>query len=129
MCFRWAIALLATWPLAAHHDQAVLFDTSKPTTLKGVVTKVEWHNPHAFLHMDVKGVSWLVQIASPSTLKHEGVTRDSFLSGETAVEVYLAKDGAKLADGREGGTLTLASGKKVKLPIWSAAGKSIVLKK
>jgi|HubBroStandDraft_6_1064221.scaffolds.fasta_scaffold75117_3 hypothetical protein len=133
MAFRWtlSIALLAAWPLAAHHKQAAHFDTTKPVTLKGVVTQIEWINPHAFLHIDVKDahgsvVPWLVEIASPNSLKRQGVTKDSFNPGETAVEVWPAKDGSRFADGREGGTLTLPSGQKVTLPFWSASGAAIV---
>jgi hypothetical protein len=133
MPFRWtlSIALVAAWPLTAHHNQAAHFDTTKPVTLKGVVTQVEWINPHAFLHMDVKDVHgnvvpWLVEIAPPNSLRRQSVTKDSFKSGETTVEVWLAKDGSSFADGREGGTLTLPSGQKVTLPFWSASGRAIV---
>ena len=130
MAFRWtlSIALLSGWPLAAHHTQAVRFDITKPVTLKGVVTQVEWINPHVWLHMDVKDASgkvvpWRVEIASPNSLKRQGATKDSFQRGETSVEVWLAKDGSLIADGREGGTLILASGRKLSIPCcWSASG-------
>jgi hypothetical protein len=134
MAFRWtlSIAFLVAWLLGAHHLQASHFDTTKPVTMKGVVTQVEWINPHAWLHMDVKDaegnvIAWRVEIASPNSLKRQGVTKDSFQRGETTVEVWLAKGGSRLADGREGGTLTLPSGQKVTIPCcWSATGKTIV---
>jgi hypothetical protein len=128
------IVLLAAWPLGAHHSQAAHFDTTKPVTLRGVVTQVEWINPHAWLHLEVKDaggnvVPWRVEIASPNILKRAGVTKDSFMHGETTVEVWLPKDRSRLpnlADGREGETLTLPSGQKVTLPFWSASGKAIL---
>jgi hypothetical protein len=116
------IALLAAWPLAAHHSAAAEFDVTKPVTFKGVVTQAEWINPHAWLHMDVKdadgdAVPWLVEFASPAFLRRAGVTKDAFKqAGEVTVEVWLAKDGSRHAGARQGGTLTLASGKNVTLP-------------
>jgi Family of unknown function (DUF6152)/Bacterial Ig domain len=124
MACRWTpfIALLAAWPLGADHNSAAEFDITKPVTLTGVVIQAEWINPHAWLHMDVKDahsnvVTWLVEIAGPNSLKRGGVTKESFKqASEVSVEVWLAKDGARRAVGRQGGTLTLPSGQKVILP-------------
>jgi len=128
------IALLAALPVAAHHSAAAEFDISKPVTLKGVVTRAEWINPHAWLHMDVKDaggnvVPWMVELASPSILKRAGVTKDALnQAGEVTIEVWLAKDGARRAGARQGGKLTLASGKNVTLPNlkFSPSGTKIV---
>jgi hypothetical protein len=123
MAFRWtlSIALLtAAWPLAAHHTPLADFDFTKPVTLKGVVTRVEWINPHAWIHIDVKDaggnvVSWRVELASVNALARRGVTKDSFKqAGETTVDVWLAKDGSEHAGATPGGTLTLPSGEKIR---------------
>jgi hypothetical protein len=126
--------LFAALPLAAHHSAAAEFDITKPVTLKGVVTRAEWINPHAWLHMDVKDadgnvVPWLVELAPPLFLKRAGVTKESFTqAGEVTVDVWLAKDGSRHAGSRQGGKLTLASGKTVSLPVlkFSSSGTKIV---
>jgi len=126
---KWtAVALLVALPLAANHTQSATFDTNKLVIMKGVVTDVEWQNPHVFLHMDFQGVAWRISIASPGSLKRQGVTKDSFKQGETTIEAFLAKDGSRVADGKEGGTLTLPNGRKVAIPCcWVAdPGKAIV---
>jgi len=69
--------LAAGAPLAAHHSFAAEFDGSKPVTLKGTVTKMEWTNPHAWLHVDVKGndgkaVEWLIEGGAPNALLRRG---------------------------------------------------------
>ncbi|MBZ5636520.1 MAG: hypothetical protein LAO55_25635 [Acidobacteriia bacterium] len=128
------VVLLVAWPLSAHHSPAAEFDIAKPVTLTGVVTRTEWINPHAWLHMDVKDahgnvVPWMVELAPPLALKRVGVTRDSFKpAGEVAVQVWLAKDGSRRAGARGGGTLTLPSGTKVTLPnlVFSPSGRAIV---
>jgi hypothetical protein len=126
-----SIALIAALPLAAHHVQSERFNTKKPVTLRGFVTQVEWINPHAWLHMDVKDAngqvtSWMVEICAPNALRRQAVAKDSFQPGETSVDVWLAKDGSRLADGRYGGILALPDGKKVTLPFWSASGKALL---
>src|SRR5580704_6136592 len=120
MAFRWtlSIALLTAWPLAAHHTPLSEFDFTKPVTLKGVVTRVEWIHPHAWIYIDVKDasgnvVSWQVELAAVNSLARKGVTKDSFKqTGETTVDVWLAKDGSKHAGATPGGTLTLPHGEK-----------------
>ena len=103
-------------PLAAHHSFAAEFDGSKPVTLKGTVTKMEWTNPHAWLHVDVKGpdgkvVSWMVEGGAPNALLRRGWNRNSVPQG-TAVVVqgFRARDGSTRASG---GTVTLPDGKKL----------------
>ena len=83
------VVLAAGAPLAAHHSFAAEFDGSKPVTLKGTVTKMEWTNPHAWLHVDVKGpdgkvVSWMVEGDSPNILLRRGFTTAS-MSGTSWV--------------------------------------------
>jgi hypothetical protein len=116
--FRLAIVFgaLAALPLAAHHELRAEFDDHKPITLRGLVTRFDWNNPHALLYMDVPGangdsVNWAVEWASPLELRKTGWTRDAFKVGDSVtVEAWLARDGSKLASGR---TILLASGKRL----------------
>jgi Family of unknown function (DUF6152) len=103
-------------PLLAHHSFAAEYDSTKPVTLKGTVTRVEWTNPHARFYVDVKEDSgavtnWNLELASPNVLSRQGWTRNSLKFGDLiTVEGSLAKDGAKMANAK---TVTLADGKKV----------------
>jgi hypothetical protein len=112
-----ALVLLAGGAsLAAHHSFAAEFDGSKPVTLKGTITKMEWTNPHAWLHVDVKGpdgkvVSWMVEGGAPNALLRRGWNRTSVASGtEVIVQGFRARDGSNRASG---GDLTLPDGKKL----------------
>ena len=74
--------LLATAPVAAHHAFAAEFDIKQPLTLKGAITKIEWINPHAWLHLEVKNPNgkveaWEVELGNPNGLFRRGWTRDS----------------------------------------------------
>jgi Family of unknown function (DUF6152) len=110
------VVLAAGAPLVAHHSFAAEFDGSKPVTLKGTVTKMEWINPHAWLHIDVKGpdgkvVSWAVEGGAPNALLRRGWTRNSVVAGTmVTVEGFRAKDGSNKANGRE---VTLPDGKRL----------------
>ena len=110
------VVLAAGAPLVAHHSFAAEFDGSKPVTLKGTVTKMEWINPHAWLHLDVKGpdgkvVSWAVEGGAPNALLRRGWTRNSVVAGTVVtVEGFRAKDGSNKANGRE---ITLPDGKRL----------------
>jgi hypothetical protein len=112
-----AVALgTAAVPLFAHHSFAAEYDSAKPVTLKGTVTKMEWMNPHARFYVDVKDdkgatVGWELELGSPNGLMRRGWTRNSLKPGDSIlVEGYLAKDGSKLANARQ---ITLADGRKV----------------
>ncbi len=102
--------------LMAHHAFSAEFDAKKPVTLKGKVVKVEWVNPHAWIHLEVRKAdgsaeTWMVEGGTPNTLARRGITRKSLLVGtEIAVEGYQAKDGSLRANGRD---LTLPDGRKL----------------
>lgn len=112
-----ATALVAlSAPLFAHHSFAAQYDANKPITLKGIVTRFEWTNPHARIFIDVsddKGnvTNWNLELGSPNILARAGWTRKALAVGDkVTVEGALAKDGSKMANAR---TVTLASGKTV----------------
>lgn len=95
-----AIALVAAIPCAAHHSLAADFDVSKPLLLEGVVTRVDWMNPHVRFYMDVSGQSgkvtnWEFELGSPNTLMRSGWNRNSLKIGEEiTVKGCRAKDNA-----------------------------------
>jgi hypothetical protein len=98
-----------------HHSFAAQYDRSKPITLKGTVTKLEWMNPHIYFHMEVKEGdrvgSWSIEGGAPSMLYRAGWRIDSLKVGDVVtVDGWLAKDGTNLANMR---TVTLADGKTV----------------
>jgi len=108
----WAAALAvglcwAAAPALAHHSFAAEFDASKEVTLKGTLTKLEWVNPHGWLHIDVKGpdgkvASWAVEAGSATALMRAGVRQTDFKPGvELTVQGYLAKNGSRTVAGRE----------------------------
>jgi len=107
--------LVSGAPMSAHHSFAAEYDSAKPVTLKGVVSKIEWTNPHARFYIDVKDetgtYTWNLELASPNVLSRNGWTRKTLNIGdEITVQGSLAKDGSKMANAR---VVTLASGKRV----------------
>jgi hypothetical protein len=98
-----AAALLACIvPLAAHHAVTAEFDPDKTITFKGIVSKVEWINPHIFVYVDVKDEAgktrtWMLQSVPPLFFKGSGLTKDTLLSNkdEVTVSAYPAKDGTQ----------------------------------
>jgi hypothetical protein len=107
---------LSSARLLAHHSFAAQYDRSKPVTLKGTVTKVDWMNPHIYFYMDVKDAAdrvanWSVEGGAPSMLYRNGWRIDSLKAGDqVTVDGWLAKDGSNLANMR---TVTLSDGRTV----------------
>lgn len=101
---------------SAHHAFAAEFDGNKPVQLKGTVTRVEWINPHTWIHIDVKKPDgtvekWSIEGGTPNTLLRRGLKRDTLPPGvEVIVDGYQAKDGSKKANGRD---VTFADGRKL----------------
>ena len=101
---------------AAHHAFAAEFDATKPIKLKGTVAKMEWINPHTWLHLDVKRPDgkterWMIEGGPPNALYRRGFTKNSLpIGSELVVEGFLAKDGSLKGNGRE---LTFADGRRL----------------
>ena len=116
-----ASALLSASPVAAHHGFSVEFDDSKPVTLTGVVTRMEFMNPHIYFYLDVKDangkvVNWAFEGSPPNILYRQGWRKDTVKPGDVVTaKGFRARDGAHLVacskitfqDGRE---LTLGAG-------------------
>jgi hypothetical protein len=103
------IAGLSVWgaaPLLAHHAFAAEYDVHQNITIKGQLSAVDWVNPHAWLHVDVKDesgkvVSWSVEFGSPNALLRRGLRKTDFPPGtEVVIEGYRAKDGTSTLNGR-----------------------------
>jgi len=111
-----ALSLAGSAALQAHHAFAAEFDAKKPVHFEGTITKMEWTNPHVWLHMDVKkpdgGVeNWAFEAGTPNVLFRRGFTKESLLPGtKVVVDGYQAKNGLRRANGRD---LTFPDGKKL----------------
>jgi V8-like Glu-specific endopeptidase len=109
------VAILAPH-LFAHHSFSAEFDAKQRTTFEGVVTKIEWTNPHVYFYVDVKSKdgqveNWAFQTAGPNLLTRAGWGRNSLKVGDRVTVVgYPARDGAKVASAR---SVVLANGRKV----------------
>jgi hypothetical protein len=117
----------AVMPGLAHHSFSAEYDSKKPVTLKGTVTKVDWMNPHVYFYIDVaddKGdiTNWGLEMGPPNGLERSGWTKNTIQIGtEVIVDGTLAKDGSKQANAR---SVTLAdTGKKLGAASSEATGK------
>lgn len=117
LCVAGALAALATAaPVRAHHAFAAEFDENQPITLRGAITKVEWINPHTWIHIDVKDssgktVAWMLEGGTPNTLLRRGIDKNSLPAGtEIVVDGYRAKNGSNRMNGRD---VTLPNGRKL----------------
>jgi Family of unknown function (DUF6152) len=113
LCLLSFVMAGAATSVSAHHAFAAEFDAKKPVNFKGTVTKMEWVNPHAWLHVDVKQpdgtvLNWAIEAGTPNVLYRRGFTKESLLPGTVVVvDGYQAKDGSHRANGR---SLTLTNG-------------------
>ena len=111
-----SLALACAVSAAAHHAFAAEFDASKPFKIRGTVTKMEWINPHTWLHLDVKRPDgkverWMIEGGPPNALYRRGFTKNSLpLGSEILVEGFRAKDGSLKGNGRE---LTFSDGRRL----------------
>lgn len=117
-----AVGIAGVWLLlgsaapSAHHAFSAEFDANQPITLRGTVARVEWINPHSWIHVDVKTPEgkvdrWMIEGGNPTVLLRRGITRDSLPAGtEIVVEGFRAKGNPFRANGRD---LTFADGRKL----------------
>jgi len=110
------ILMGGTVRLVAHHSFAAEFDAKQPVLFKGTVTKMEWINPHVWIHMNVtqpngRTEAWMVEGGAPTVLFRRGFSKTSLQAGtQIVVDGYRAKDGTNKMNARE---ITFADGRKL----------------
>jgi len=113
-----AVTGLCSTPAWAHHSFAAQFDQNKVVILQGTVTKMEWVNPHAYIHIAVKDAdgtvtNWAIEGNTPNSLLRVGITKNALAEGtEIAVRGYMSKSGEHVASGS---SIIFKSGKKLSL--------------
>jgi hypothetical protein len=101
-----SLASVGAASLLAHHSLAAEFDSTKPIKLQGVVTKLDWRNPHAFIHLEVKNAQgavekWQCELGSPNAMTRAGFSHDSVKAGdEIVIDGILARDGSRTCSTR-----------------------------
>ena len=111
-----AALMFVTTHASAHHAFAAEFDATKPVKLRGTVVKMEWINPHTWIHLDVKTPKgtverWMVEGGPPNALYRRGFSQKSLPQGsEIVVEGFRAKDGSLRCNGRD---ITFADGRRL----------------
>jgi hypothetical protein len=111
-----AVVMLAATAAAAHHAFSAEFDANRPVKITGAISKVEWINPHAWMHIDVKepngkASSWSIELAAPNSMIRRGWNKNSIAVGTVVVvEGWQAKNGSKTANG---GHVTLPDGRRL----------------
>jgi hypothetical protein len=114
--FLTGLVLLATVPVLAHHSSVAEYDPNQPVKVSGVVTRVDWKNPHIWFFVDVKDAqgtvtNWGFSGAPPGLLQRRGVRRDALKAGDVViVEGFRARDGSANASG---GNVTFPDGRRV----------------
>ena len=107
------LSVVSAW---AYHSVSAEFDLKKPIHLRGTVTEVEWVNPHAWIHIDVKAAdgqvnNWMIEAGTPNVLFRRGLNKNSVAVGsEIVVEGFQAKDSSFKGSGRD---ITLPDGRKL----------------
>jgi len=110
------LVVVAVVPVWAHHAFAAEFDAQSPVELNGTVVRMEWVNPHTWIHIEVAQPDgsqerWMIEGGPPTSLLRRGFTKASLLAGtEVFVEGFRAKDGSQKANGRD---VTFADGSKL----------------
>jgi hypothetical protein len=111
-----ALFLSLSLPVLAHHSFAAEYDQKQPVTIKGVVTKLDWMNPHVYFYVDVteadgKITHWACEAGNPNALARRGWRKDSLKVGDqVTIQAFRAKDATYTANAR---TIVLADGKKI----------------
>ena len=114
--FAGLVIMIAVMTVRAHHAFSAEFDAKRPIKLQGTIAKMEWINPHTWIHLDVKRPNgkverWMIEGGPPNALYRRGFTRNSLPTGiEIVVEGFQAKDGSMRGNGRD---ITFPNGRKL----------------